>query len=890
MATSNSSMLQRRLFYAKAIHNDSAGDTGEDRHRSVMIFDSPTYWRDENDETEEENDEDEEPPPPPAFGADEQQQQQQQLAMERTMEALSRRQVSQIIAQTIPDEAQHHVELGHVVMMGGGGAAAALPPAAMARARARRRNREAQQERHNDNNHDNDNNDDANRAMQNQFFEAMDAFRQRAGDGEAAAAGEQQQQPPNQNDENSENGPQQNPENNNNNNNNNARGLAQALEEAFRHAMEQGNANNENANNNNPNEHENNPNNEINDRQQQPDAVVEVVMGVHGPDGPVEMPMPPARMRMHVSTAGNQPNNQNPANNANDNNANDNNNNNNIPGDDVASAIDQAMRRVVQAANAADEQNANNANNANDNDNHAHQPQPPPPNHNNNNNNDDDPAAVAARVADAIMAAMNGGGPPPPDNNNNGNQNNNDNNENDAAAATASVADAIVAAMNGGPPPPLNNNDHGNHNNENDAAAAAASVADAIMAAMNGGPPPPNNNDNDNHNNNGPAAAGPREGNNDNNNNGPPPPPMGMFPPMGMGNLPPGMEAAMAGGGINFTMRGGNGEAQFGFGAIPVEVPDNNNNNASSRPKWSLAKLQKKLLQKFSQTATTLTMDALEGSWDLLSPHEWTQVCQTLAASLPNITCLRIDYAEHVSDGHWAILLQHFSSITRLEIIHMGDFPETCRTMGAVLASTLQELSLQDEPYAARTSAVGLSSECCTNLATSLKQLVHLRRLTIQNLIVQDVSPCWKPLLVTIRSLPTIAQLQINGGWHKKQTIGQERGGAAPPIPRVTCRRIPLSAHNLERLQYGPRICAAKELYWNGKKGDALALEDWIHAIVAVRDRIDCVYYFISEMDPNMFAKPALEAALAAAAASATAAATAPPQEEQDGEAIMVEA
>ena len=356
-----------------------------------------------------------------------------------------------------------------------------------------------------------------------------------------------------------------------------------------------------------------------------------------------------------------------------------------------------------------------------------------------------------------------------------------------------------------------------------------------------GGDANPNEN-NHNHNNNEAANRAPR--NNNNNNNGP------------------------RGGGIPFAFPGGRGQAQFGFGAIPVPVVDPGEllaggNHGGTKPKWSLSKLQRVLLATsngscMSRQATTLVVDTLEGYWSFLEKEDWRQACQAWAQALPNVACLQIHHAEHLQDWKWAELLHHFPNITSLTFRCVGTMVETCQRIGEL--KQLECLALMDD-RSARSSGRGISPECCEALAKSLRKLRKLSKLTLANLIVQQVGPCWGPLLKAIRDIPTIAELDINGGWHQRP-IAPFAGA-----PRI-CQGITLSANNMEKVQYGPRICEAKKKYLtkiNPEDGSEMepSLEDWVNAIISVRDRMDCLHYLMSESDPNMFAVPALEAALA---------------------------
>jgi hypothetical protein len=271
-------------------------------------------------------------------------------------------------------------------------------------------------------------------------------------------------------------------------------------------------------------------------------------------------------------------------------------------------------------------------------------------------------------------------------------------------------------------------------------------------------------------------------------------------------------------------------------------------NQPGARPKWTLTQLQQTLVGRFAG-CTTLMMDVMEGSWERLSIEDWKRVCQALAASLPNLTSIEATYAEHLSDNKWAALLACFPNLASLKFKHVGSFTETFRVVGTL--KHLECLSFTDDACA-RTSGSGLSPVACVALGKAFLQLKSLSKLTLRFLIMQDPRPCWKPLMQSIRQIPTLETCWVNGGWQMR-TIGIHPGAS------VIFNRINLDASSLANMQYGPRICEARKLHLQDPDAP---LENWISALAEVGDRIDCVHYLLSQMDPNMFANAGLEAAI----------------------------
>jgi len=666
-----------------------------------------------------------------------------------------------------------------------------------------------------------------------------------AGDDGTTAVNIQQEQEQGQrrphNDDNNDNS-----ERNNNSNNNNNRQEQEQQQEEQERPRQRRRLNNQNNQNNN-----NNDNNAEQPGQQH--AMVQMRIGlVRGPDGQPQL----------VPFAGQQPQQQQ-HNNNNDNNNNianndNNNDNNNFVGLNV-NDIEQYMNQAVQAAMAMAVAAPLRANNERAEQEGREGGDGEPNNiHNNNNNNHDLP-----NNNQNIQ-------------NNNNNINNNRHQEPPPPGIGAAIAQVMRRVLFHG----RNDNGENNENNENgnrNHNRANQAGEDAV---------PNGNNRNEN------GQQNQANNNNNNNNNAPP-----VFRQM--------------------AFQGQLGEARFGFGAIPIPMMmmrmDPNaaaphhfdpRNNQGGKPRWNLAKLKYKLQRHENNntsnhkdvstppptplspppTTTSLCIDALEGIWNVLSDQDWHCVCETLVQTLPNVTTLQLHHAEHLDDVKRKELLEHFSRITKLQIKQVGGtMTETFRWIGTM--HNLSHLCIKEDGSARSTSA-GLSPECCKVLAESLFKLPKLSSLTLENLILQDVSPCWTPILKSIRSIPTIADLSINGGWHQYSLLDGNNNnnnamngnffGANNMAGPTICQRIQLSATNMEKLQYGPRICEAKDKYLNKQKrkmecnddnnkseANEPILRDWVDAIISVRNRIDCIHYFMTQMDPNMFAIPAMEAAKA---------------------------
>ena len=75
----------------------------------------------------------------------------------------------------------------------------------------------------------------------------------------------------------------------------------------------------------------------------------------------------------------------------------------------------------------------------------------------------------------------------------------------------------------------------------------------------------------------------------------------------------------------------------------------------------------------------------------------------------------------------------------------------------------------------------------------------------------------------------------------------------------ITDAGLEANKDQTEALQYGPRLHAAKQQYLKQPK---VTTEDFVEALVSVRDRVDCLDRLLSTTDPSLFARPAVEGKL----------------------------
>ena len=113
---------------------------------------------------------------------------------------------------------------------------------------------------------------------------------------------------------------------------------------------------------------------------------------------------------------------------------------------------------------------------------------------------------------------------------------------------------------------------------------------------------------------------------------------------------------------------------------------------------------------------------------------------------------------------------------------------------------------------------------------------------------------------ITLWSLPDVS---YKGGWERLVAAFQSREqleeanifqGNTSYGDRVV---TPMSEEELDAIQFRPRLNDATANFASGGRFPE-SLEEFVNAVVSVRDREDCLDYFFSSVDPNLFAPSAI--------------------------------
>ena len=168
-------------------------------------------------------------------------------------------------------------------------------------------------------------------------------------------------------------------------------------------------------------------------------------------------------------------------------------------------------------------------------------------------------------------------------------------------------------------------------------------------------------------------------------------------------------------------------------------------------------------------------------------------------------------------------------------------WPLKLHQLGSWLDS-LVSIDVEKAIHARRISSTrGESESICSfncSLAQTLQQLTNLRKLHLKHLIL-GAQEHRKPLVDEISRSAHLLEVKSENlfGW---------------PEPNTTAT---LGHEELQKLQFGPRLNQAKKEFMSGK---TITTSDLVNALISVRDRVDCLDHLLSEVDPTLYAVPAI--------------------------------
>lgn len=257
----------------------------------------------------------------------------------------------------------------------------------------------------------------------------------------------------------------------------------------------------------------------------------------------------------------------------------------------------------------------------------------------------------------------------------------------------------------------------------------------------------------------------------------------------------------------------------------------------------TLSSLEAALQQTCIQKAppTQLTICCLKtNTWKPLDNDViWPRFCQIIANTLPYLKICFVDHPHRFGDEKLRTLLEHLPpQIEELVLwILNGEIPLSMKQIGVSLPQ-LEVLEI-----------CGLHSSDCASIAESarvlagtLRNLPRLRSVQLEQLTAENARRVWRPVFDVIQQNPLLETVTIGHPFYDIDESGK-------------VEVLDWGSEDLDPLQFGPRLNKAKQMFLST---ESLSLEDFVQALISVRDRIDCLDYLISQTDPNLYAWQAL--------------------------------
>ena len=235
------------------------------------------------------------------------------------------------------------------------------------------------------------------------------------------------------------------------------------------------------------------------------------------------------------------------------------------------------------------------------------------------------------------------------------------------------------------------------------------------------------------------------------------------------------------------------------------------------------------------QPPTKLILIVRFGTW--LKRNNWSAFCNIImrATSSMGIQCVNLRIRDH--EGFCDCqrqLLEHLPpDLLRLQCSRgFLDTRTVCKHAWVVPCLRLQKLRFQN-----------ISAED-DDLAGCLQGLPALHILALESVASSNYSK--KRFINTIRGNPNLREVSAK---YLSWEYGTTNDGEPIQINR------PWAEEEYEALQFGPQINAARRLVGikpidDNNEKYAVTLKDFVRLLAAVNDRVDCLHYLLSTMDP----------------------------------------
>lgn len=263
------------------------------------------------------------------------------------------------------------------------------------------------------------------------------------------------------------------------------------------------------------------------------------------------------------------------------------------------------------------------------------------------------------------------------------------------------------------------------------------------------------------------------------------------------------------------------------------------------RPTWNREQLNLPLLRQVLEKVAvdSISLEIVcqpQCSWSQLEDSLWLKFCETIQCCLPNLRILHLHSPQFFGDAKCKVLLEHLpTELTHLELAFTREDQPLTLHQFCTSFPKLEELKIVEYDM--------LSVAGSEILTESLRQLCQLKKVTLRSMTSENVEDVWRPVFAALRSNRHLEEVTITGVWHNYLAEAGEQEARKESVCWLT--------EETEALQFGPRLNQAKKKFLSGK---SLTKGDFVRAIVSVRDRLDCLDYLLSGVDPNLYAQQAV--------------------------------
>ena len=285
----------------------------------------------------------------------------------------------------------------------------------------------------------------------------------------------------------------------------------------------------------------------------------------------------------------------------------------------------------------------------------------------------------------------------------------------------------------------------------------------------------------------------------------------------------------------------------------------------------SLAEMLETIRRRYSRSTRKLVLDVtLSMGWNAMLDTEWNWFVGTMGSCLVNLESLETRQSTHYStefldDKKLQSLLTHLAPrIRHLHIGNTADYPRTFEKLGSL--PSLQDLTI------AKTSDdehKRVTWQTWETLGRSLKALPKLERVTFDSIqfveVVWDPPPTkqiWDPIISSLSQMRRLSHCKFDDCRVIVKKQGEHLALDGAPLTiwqESSYRKFALSEEEQRSISFFPRLNNDANLQYLLQRRETATVTEWVNALIAIRDRADCLLYLFKEVfDPATLARASL--------------------------------